>query len=267
MASGEDHRVLRELTAAVAAGTPAVLATIVATRRSVPRHSGTKMLVFGDGRLVGTVGGGAMESRVIDEALAALDTGTTKLLNYELIDPAHGDPGVCGGEVQIYLEPYMPPPTVLVVGAGHVGRAVVDLAHWLGYQTVIVDDRDERLTEDDMPNADVRLNGPVADALAGYEMTAETSVVIVSRDVDIDVDAVTHLIESPLRYLGVMGSSRRWKSVRDRLVAAGIGEAALDRIDVPIGIDLGAETVEEIAVSILGGVIRARRGAEAPKGD
>ncbi len=266
MASGEDHRVLRELTAAVAAGTPTVLATIIATKRSVPRHAGTKMLVFGDGRLVGTVGGGAMESRVIDEALAVLDAGTTKMLNYELIDPARGDPGLCGGEVQIYLEPYMPPPTVLVVGAGHVGRAVVDLSHWLGYRTVIVDDRDERLTEGDMPNADVRLKGPVTDALAGYEMTAETSVVIVSRDVDIDVDAITHLIELPLRYLGVMGSSRRWKTVRDRLVESGIAEAALGRIDVPIGIDLGAETVEEIAVSILGEVIRAQRGTEVPEG-
>ena len=267
MTWGEDRPVLRELGVAVAAGNPVVLATVVSTKRSVPRHAGTKMLVFSDGRLVGTVGGGAMESRVIDEARDALRSGKTKLLEYDLLDPDRGDPGLCGGEVQIYLEPYMPTPTVLVVGAGHVGRAVIDLAHWLGYRTVIADDRDERLKDDEMPNADLKLNGAVTDALAGYEMTAETSVVIVSRDVDIDVDAVKYLIESPLRYLGVMGSSRRWKTVRDRLLAEGIDEAALAQIDVPIGIDLGAETVEEIAVSILGSVIRAQRGTEVPEED
>lgn len=267
MAGGEDRRVLQELGDAVAAGTPVVLATVIATRRSVPRHAGTKMLVFGDGRLVGTVGGGAMESRVIDAAREALCAGTTKLLEYELLDPARGDPGLCGGEVHIYLEPYMPPPTVLVVGAGHVGRAVIDLAHWLGYRTVIADDRDERLTQTDMPNADVFLNGAVAASLAGFEITAETSVVVVSREVDIDVDAVSALIDSAAGYVGVMGSSRRWKTVRERLIGAGIDGEALGRIYAPIGIELGAETVEEIAVSILSEVIRVRRGAEVSKAD
>ncbi len=267
MATGEDHQVLRELSNAVAAGTPVVLATVVATRRSVPRHAGTKMLVFGDRSLVGTVGGGAMESRVIDEALERLRSGTTKLLDYKLFEPDRGDPGLCGGEVQIYLEPYMPPPTILVVGAGHVGRAVVDLAHWLGYRAVVTDDREDRLTKDVMPNADVRLEGPVVEALAGHEITAETSIVIVSREVDIDVAAIAHLIGAPAGYLGVMGSSRRWKKVRDRLMDGGIEEAALDGVHVPIGIDLGAETVEEIAVSILSEVIRVRRGAEASEAD
>ena len=103
MAMGDDHQLLDALTDALAADRPVVLATVVATKRSVPRHAGTKMLVFGDGSLLGTVGGGTMESRVIDEALIALRTGTSKLLQYELLAPDRGDPGVCGGEVQIYL--------------------------------------------------------------------------------------------------------------------------------------------------------------------
>jgi xanthine dehydrogenase accessory factor len=267
MAGGEDRRVLRELAEAVAAGIPVVLATVVATRRSVPRRAGAKMLVFGDGRLVGSVGGGAMESRVIDAALEELRAGTTKLLEYELVDPARGDPGLCGGEVHIYLEPYMPPPTVLVVGAGHVGRAVIDLAHWLGYRTVIADDREELLTPSDLPKADVFLKGVLTESLAGYEITAETSVVVVSRDVEIDVEAVSAFIDSPAGYVGVMGSSRRWKAVRDRLVEGGIEAEALGRVHAPIGIELGAETVEEIAVSILSEVIRVRRGAEASRAD
>jgi len=266
MAMGDDHQLLDALTDALAADRPVVLATVVATKRSVPRHAGTKMLVFGDGSLLGTVGGGTMESRVIDEALIALRTGTSKLLQYELLAPDRGDPGVCGGEVQIYLEPYMPPHTVLVVGAGHVGRAVVDLAHWLGYRTVVTDDREDRLDESVMPNADVLLNGPIGDVLGGYEVTSDTSIVVVSRDVDIDVAAITAVVDSPARYLGVMGSTRRWKIVRDQLLDSGIDEKALDRVQVPIGSELGAETVEEIAVSIMSEVIRSVRtdGTEQP---
>ena len=100
---------------------------------------------FADGSLTGTVGGGAMESRVIDAAREALNDGKTRLLSYDLLEPERGDPGVCGGEVQIYLEPYMPPHTVVVIGAGHVGKAVVELAHWLGFRTIVTDDRAEEV--------------------------------------------------------------------------------------------------------------------------
>jgi xanthine dehydrogenase accessory factor len=264
--TGQDHQLLNELAAAVAAGKPVVLATVVAAKRSVPRHAGTKMLVYRDGGTTGTVGGGAMESRVIEEAHEALRTGMPKLLEYELLEPARGDPGVCGGEVQIYLEPYMPPHTVFVVGAGHVGRAVVDLAHWLGYRTVVTDDRGERLTVEAMPNADLPIAAPVPEAAAKYDITEDTSVIVVSRDTEIDVAAVTHLIDTPARYIGVMGSKRRWNAVRRRLVETGIDESKLDRIHAPIGIELGAETVEEIAVSILSEVIRVTREADSAAG-
>jgi xanthine dehydrogenase accessory factor len=219
------------------------------------------MLMFEDGRLVGTVGGGEMESRVIEEAREVLRTGKTKLLNYRLLAPDRGDPGVCGGEVQIYLEPHMPPHTVFVVGAGHVGRAVVDLARWLGYRTVVTDDREDQVT-DEIPGADVRLGGSVADALAAHTITPDTSVVVVSRAVDIDVAAIPLLLATPARYIGVMGSERRWTTTRTRLIEQGIDAAALDRIHAPIGIELGAETVEEIAVSIMSEVIKVARASE-----
>jgi xanthine dehydrogenase accessory factor len=260
----EDARLLAELAKAVAERTPIVLATVVATRRSVPRRAGTKMLIYGDGRLVGTVGGGEMESRVIEEAKQALRTGRSLLLDYALIAPERGDPGVCGGEVQIYLEPFMPPHTVFIVGAGHVGRAVADLAHWLGYTTVVTDDRADRLTDGEMPSADVRLAGSIADALDDHPITPDTSVIVVSRNVDLDVAAIPLLIATPARYIGVMGSERRWAATRSTLIEAGIDAAALDRIHAPIGIELGAETLEEIAVSILSEVIReARTDGEA----
>jgi len=251
-----DLQVLRSLSDAVAEGRPVVLATVVATRRSVPRHAGAKMLVYDDGRMLGSIGGGAMESRVIAEAGTALRTGRPKLVDYELVDPGRGDPGVCGGHVQIYLEPFMPPTTIFVVGAGHVGKAVVELARWLGYRTVLTDDRTDQL--EGVDGADDVLEGSIDAVLEGFEIDDRTAVVVVSRDLEIDVDAVAALIDSPARYLGVMGSSRRWNKVREALVGRGIDAAAIDaRIHVPIGLDLGAETVEEIAVSIMAEVIGA----------
>lgn len=261
---GQDQRVLRELSDAIALGLPVVLATVVATRRSVPRHAGAKMLVYLDGRLVGTIGGGEMESRVIDEARALFTTRHPRLLDYALVEPSRGDPGVCGGEVQIYLEPYMPAHTIVVIGAGHVGRAVIDLADWLGYQTVVIDDRSERLTDEEMPNAGQRLTDSITGALAGLDISEDTSVAVVTRSVDKDVEAIPLLLETPARYIGVMGSERRWREVTSRLEAIGLGETELERVHAPIGLDIHAETLEEIAVSILSEIIRIRgAGTEA----
>jgi xanthine dehydrogenase accessory factor len=259
MGGGQDQRVLRELATAVEQGRPVVLATVVATRRSVPRRPGTKMLVYPDGRIVGTVGGGEMESRVVAEAQAAFGTRGPQLLDYALVEPARGDPGVCGGEVQIYLEPYMPAHTVVVVGGGHVGRAVVDLADWLGYRTVVVDDRAERLTEEEMPNATERHVGSSSEVLPTLEITDDTSIAVVTRSVERDVEAIPLLLQTPARYIGVMGSDRRWSEVKRALSEAGIGEGELARVHAPIGIEINAETLEEIAVSIMSEIIRVRR--------
>jgi len=255
----DSHSLVNELAEAVAGSKPVALATVVATKRSVPRRAGAKMLIYGDGALSGTVGGGNMESRVIEAAQESMRSGKTQMLTYSLLEPSRGDPGVCGGEVQIYLEPYMPPHTIFVVGAGHVGRAVVDLAHWLGYRTVITDDREDTLSEVHLPDADVRIRGSVVEALAKEKVTENTSVILVSRSTDIDADTIPLLLETPAAYIGVMGSRRRWATVKNELIARGTNEKELDRIHQPIGIELGAETLEEIAVSILAQVIQVNR--------
>ncbi|MGB5169765.1 MAG: XdhC/CoxI family protein [Acidimicrobiia bacterium] len=253
-----DHRaLLTELSDAVGRARPVVVATIVDTARSVPRHAGAKMLVYGDGSTSGTVGGGQVEALICADALTALEEGTTRLKKYTLEDPERGDPGICGGTMTISLEPYMPPHTVLVIGCGHVGRAVVDLAHWLGYRTVATDDRAELITEEAMPNAEVRLGGSVEEALAAEPVSENTSIVVVTRSHDMDVEIVPLLLATPARYIGVMGSTRRWAATRERLIESGVAAREIDRIHVPIGLNIGAETVEEIAVSIMSEVIEA----------
>jgi xanthine dehydrogenase accessory factor len=259
MAADENRAVLQELLEAQDAGAPVVLATVIRARGSVPRHTGTKMLVYADGRLSGTVGGGEMEARVIEEARAVLADGRTRVLPYALVDPKQGDPGVCGGEVEIYLELYMPPPTVFIVGAGHVGRAVADLAHWLGYRVAVTDDRDALATPEHVPHADVYLPGALAEALDRFNITPNTFVVLVTRNVLIDRAALPLLIKSPAPFIGVMGSKRRWAHTRSLLLEDGLTEVELDRCHSPLGLELNAESPEEIAVSIMAEIIMLRR--------
>ena len=252
---------IAELADAIARGDTVVLATVVQSRRSVPRRPGAKMLVYADGRTEGTVGGGEMEHRVKLEAAQTLLDGKPRLITYTLLDPAGGDPGVCGGEAEIYLEPYMPQPTLYVIGAGHVGQAVSDLATWLGFRTVVWDDRSEVLDAVvDADHADVAVSGSIAEALEAHPITADTSVVVVTRNVALDLDILPHLVATPARYIGLMGSKRRWETTRAGLVDLGLAAADLDRIQTPIGVEIHAETPEEIAVSILAAVIGQRRG-------
>jgi xanthine dehydrogenase accessory factor len=220
------------------------------------------MLVFADGTTQGTVGGGAMEAKVVSEAQDAIHRGQPRLVKYELVNPTEGDPGICGGELTLYLEPYMPPHTVYVIGCGHVGVAVIDLAHWLGYRTIAIDDRPDLVTEEALPLADVRFAGGVDEALAAHPVPEDASIIVVTRSPDVDVQILPSLIDTPARYIGVMGSKTRWASTRKELIAAGVAETALDRLHVPIGIDLNAETLEEIAVSILSEVIQDHRSEE-----
>jgi xanthine dehydrogenase accessory factor len=254
-----DRKVVLELAAAIESGRPVVLATVVATRRSAPRHSGTKMLVYAGGDTFGTIGGGEMESRVMEAARTVLEDRRPRLVEYALVDPTRGDPGVCGGEVEIYLEPYMPQHTVYIIGCGHVGRAVIDLAHWIGYRTVALDDRAEMVTETALPNADVRVHGGLTDL--AEPVPEDSSIVVVTRNTDLDVAVLPAALATPARYVGVMGSATRWRTVAGRLEETGLTPAQLERVHTPIGIEMQAETLEEIAVSIISEIIQVNRSA------
>lgn len=251
--------IVAELAAALAADEAVALATVVRTDRSVPRHAGSKMLVYRDGRSSGTIGGGEMEHRVVAEALEALGDGRPRMLEYALVDPASGDPGVCGGTVEIYVEPHMPQPTLYIVGAGHVGRAVAHLAGWLGYRVVVWDDRDE--VAGDIDGVAASYSGSIDEALTAEPITADTSIVVVTRNVALDAELLPPLLATPARYIGVMGSNRRWSTTRAKLTDAGLAESELERVRSPIGIEIAAETPEEIAVSIMAEVVRHRRDA------
>jgi xanthine dehydrogenase accessory factor len=253
------RELLRAITNAVDSGQAVCVATVVQTSRSVPRRAGSKMLVYPDGRTIGSIGGGEMESRVVREAIAAINDRATRLCTYQLVDPSTGDPGVCGGEATISLEPFMPTPTVFVVGCGHVGKAVVELAHWIGFRVIATDDRPGLATSAELPLANATVSGHITDAIREHPISAETHVVVVTRNMAIDLDLIPYLLATPARTIGIMGSARRWAETRAALLGVGVQNSDLDRITAPIGIELHAETPEEIAVSILAEIVSLRR--------
>jgi xanthine dehydrogenase accessory factor len=245
-------------------GRPVALATVVRAQGSVPRHATSKMLVFSDGRTVGTVGGGDLESRTIEISKQALRDGQARLETLSLAGPNKEDAvGVCGGQVEVFIEPILPPPTVLVLGCGHVGVAVTHLAKWLGFRVAVSDDREELCAPEHIPDADLYLPGEIAAVLSHTPIDSQTYVVAVMRGYLFDVAALPILLETEAPYIGVIGSRRRWATAVKELKALGIEEAALERVHSPIGLHLGAETPEEIAVSIMAEVLMLRNEASA----
>lgn len=256
-------QLLQAILEAQRTGQPVALATVVRVQGSVPRHPGAKMLVYPDGRILGTVGGGEMERRVLAEALEALKVGDPRILHYALTDPASGDPGVCGGQAEVFVEPIQPPATLVVIGGGHVGRAVVQLGKFLGFRVVLSDDRAEHCNAEAVPGADEYLLGPMADLAKRVEIGGQTYIVLATRGVAIDVEGLPILLAKPAAYVGVIGSRRRWVTAAKELQARGLPPDTIARVHSPMGLELNAETPEEIAVSILAEIIAVRRGGSS----
>lgn len=236
-------------------GKPVVLCTIVNTKGSVPRHAGSKMLVYPDGHFEGTVGGGEVENRVLKEALASFKDGKTRFLTYDMIDPEKGDAGICGGIVTVFVEPFLQLATVVVVGAGHVGKPVVHLAKWLGFRVVVSDDRADLCTPEATPGADKYLPVPMSRLPQEMTLDSRTYMVLLTRGSDVDVEGLPAILETEVPYIGLIGSKRRWEHTRQRLLENGISEEAIDRVKSPIGLFIHAETPNEIAVSIMAEII------------
>lgn len=240
-------------------GIPAAVAVIVSTSGSVPRREGTKMVIYEDGTFEGTIGGGEVEHQVIKEAVEAIKEQKTRLAHYRFVDVRQGDVGVCGGEMDVYIEPIRSELTLVVVGAGHVGKEVARLGKYLGFHVVVVDDRPEFATEEKVPDADQHLTCEISEIPGRIKISDQTYIVFTTRGVELDVDGLPGLIDSPAAYIGVIGSRRRWEVCAKQLFEKGVSKEKLVQIHSPVGLDLNAETPEEIAVSILAEMIMVRR--------
>ncbi|HLK60500.1 MAG TPA: XdhC/CoxI family protein [Chthonomonadaceae bacterium] len=256
------------IAAEVMARRPLVAATVVRDSGSVPRRTGAKMLIYPDGRTVSSVGGGLFEALIVRDALAALACRQSVTRTYSF-NPEGAGPqafgAICGGRADVFLEVIMPPDRLLIVGGGHCGRALAQAASLVGFRLVIADDRAEYARPEDfsLPNVESVLHLPPD--FNGLPVPDEqTYVVLVSKGFVTDEAALRRVLNTPASYIGMIGSRRKRDVVYANLRADGVTEEALARVHAPIGLEIGAETPEEIAISILAEIIQVR-AQKAPK--
>ena len=220
------------------------------------------MLVFGDGRIVGTIGGGCYENDAIGKARLALTDGRPALLHFELNDDFAQENGlICGGRMDVHVDPLLPSPRLYIIGAGHVGLQLAKIAPDVGFQLYVVDDREKFANADRFPGADLTVE-PIPDWLHKADIPPSAFVVVVTRGHQHDLDAMRALAARDLRYLGLIGSRAKVARIYDLLLQEGLPPECLARIHAPIGFEIGAITPAEIAVSILAELIAVRRGAD-----
>jgi xanthine dehydrogenase accessory factor len=240
------------------------LVTIVATNGSTPQRVGAKMLVYADGRTVGTVGGGCYENDAFWKAKESLKTRKPVRVKYELDDDFAQENGlVCGGQMEVFIEPIEPPPAVYVIGAGHVGYYLGQFAHEAGFMVHVVDDREAFANRERFPQAVEVVVDDIPAWLTAASLPASAYVVIVTRGHRHDLDALRAVIAREVRYVGLIGSRAKVARVYEALAGEGIDPARFEPIHAPIGLDIGAVTPQEIAVSILAELIAVRRGRAA----
>ncbi|MGE5141717.1 MAG: XdhC family protein, partial [Rudaea sp.] len=220
------YRALKEV---IEQDRPAAVATIVKTLGSSPRDVGSKMLVYPDGSIVGSVGGGAMEARVIEAALESLRDGRPRYLDMTLSNEERGDPLICGGEMEIFVEPLLATPTLLIVGAGHIGAALAQSGKKLGFRIELIDDRAELVTAERFPDADEIHIGDAASELTKLDTAPQTYIVLATRAHSLDVPVLRAAIAKSAAYIGMLGSKRRVLAVFNVLKEEGVPEETLER--------------------------------------
>ena len=241
--------------------------TVVRANGSTPQRAGAKMLVFPDGRIVGTIGGGCYENEARLKARDALTSGKQALLHFDLNDDFAQENGlVCGGQMEVHIDPLLPAPRLYIIGAGHVGWQLARAATDAAFRIHVVDDREKFANRDRFPGADEVVVEPIAEWLHRAELPASAYAVIVTRGHQNDLDAMRALAARDLKYLGLIGSRAKVARIRTALLAEGMPAECLDRVHAPIGLDIGAVTPAEIAISILAELIAVRRGVDTGRG-
>lgn len=256
-----NQEVFAAVAEALEKGEPAALVTIVSTTGSTPQRVGAKMLVFPDGRLVGTIGGGCYENDAFWKAREAITNRKPQLVHYELDDDFAQETGlICGGQMSVYIEPIEPSPELYVIGAGHVGYQLAIMAQDVGFQVHVVDDREKFASRERFPNAAEVVTEDIPTWLERSKIPAHAYVVIVTRGHNNDLDALRALASRELRYLGLIGSRAKVARISDQLLSEGTAPELLKQVHAPIGLDIGAVTPQEIAVSILAELIAVKHG-------
>lgn len=246
-------------------GQKSALATIVQVNGSIPSFESAKMLVREDGSIVGTVGGGCVEADVWTAAREVIETEKPKHLTFTLGHDASYDTGlICGGQLNVFVEPVIPAPRAFIFGGGHVSKSLSKVAQIAGFETVIIDDREAFANKERFPEADEIYSGDYEDVFPKLIIHSSSYIVIVTRGHRDDMRVLRWAVGTQAKYICMIGSKRKTISVVHTLEQEGFKREQFERIFAPMGLEIGASTPEEIAVSVVAEMIAVRR---APSSD
>lgn len=247
--------IIQEIAECEKNGASVALCSIVSASGSTPRHAGSKMLVFPDGHISGTIGGGELEQLIIHNALESLDDGMTRLIPYDYINNNEPNDQSLSGRVEVFIDPIQPKVTLVVVGGGHIGQKVVSLAHWLGYRVIMSDAREGFCDSNKAPGADAYFCCKMSELPSKFNVNNRTYFVLTTQNAEVDIEGLPAILATTAPYIGVIGSKRRWEATKKGLLELGINPDRISCVRSPIGLELHAETPQEIAVSILSEII------------
>ncbi len=250
----ERVRVIHQVSEWLRAGKLVCIATLIETEGSTPRKPGAKLAVSSDGEVVGTIGGGGVEKRVIDEARKVMTGGGVRIIEFDLAGKTPGLDAFCGGKVKIVLEPVGELRRLVIIGAGHIGKALASIAEITGFSVVLVDDREDVLKDGISENIEVIVASPNSWS-QDLVVDETTFIVVATRKHSLDKEWLARIADFNPTYVGMVGSKRKAQAIFEALRQDGISEGFIKNIKVPVGIDIGAETPEEIAVSIMAQII------------
>jgi len=252
--------IYQEIVRVKAEGGEAALVTVVSATGSTPREEGAKMLVKLNGSTLGTIGGGSLEAQVIDEAVKVIKQGKPKRLHMSLTATEAEEAGmICGGELEVFIEPILTPPTLYLFGGGHISLPLAKMGKLLGFKIAVIDDRAEFANADRFPEADILLAEDFSKSFPRLKIDKSSYIVIVTRGHKHDELVLEWALGTPAKYIGMIGSKTKVETIFSHLLAKGITNQQLDRVHAPIGLEIEAQTPEEIAVSILAEVVKVRR--------
>jgi xanthine dehydrogenase accessory factor len=257
--------VLEELVRLRRLGQRCALATIVQANGSIPSYTSAKLLVREDGSMAGTIGGGCVEAEVWNAAREVMETGKPRRMQFSLGQDAASDNGlICGGQLEVFVEPLEPQPRAYVFGAGHISKSLCRVASMLGFWTAVIDDRELFANRERFPEADDVVAGEYEEVFPKLEVNTSSYLIIVTRGHRDDLRVLRWAVTTPAKYIAMIGSKRKVLGVVKELEHEGIAAELFDRVSAPMGLDIGAQSPEEIAVSVAAEMIAIRRNADTP---
>src|SRR5437660_11850464 len=246
-------------------GRRGAVATIVNVRGSIPSFKTAEMLVRDDGSIVGTIGGGCVEAEVWQAAREVMESEKPRTLTFNLNqDPKYDTGLVCGGTLDIFIEPVLPPASLYIFGAGHVSVNLYKVARDAGFDVTVVDDREAYANRERFPEAKEVIAEDFEQAMARLIPSESSYIVITTRGHRDDMRVLRWAVQAQARYIGMIGSKRKAITIFRELVKEGLPENLFERVYAPVGLDIGAITPEEIAVAITAELIAVRRRVERP---